>query len=129
MKRVIYWDSDVFLRIIEDAENLSSENQGCRDVWAACQKGTTHIITSTLTVAEVLYKKGTPKLDSKFRPTLNNFFRDSFISLKPLTREIAVIARDVVWDSNIKPKDAIHVATCAYYQVREFHSFIRWKFS
>jgi predicted nucleic acid-binding protein len=123
MKRVIYWDSDVFLRIIEDAENLSADNQGCRDVWAACQKGTTHIITSTLTVAEVLYKKGTPKLDPKFRPILNNFFRDNFISLKPLTREIAEMARDVVWDSNIKPKDAIHVATCAYYRVRELHSF------
>ncbi len=124
MRRLIYWDSDAFLRIInEDGNNPSVENQGCRDVWAACQKGTTHIITSTLTIAEVLYKKGTPKLDEKFRPALNNFFRDSFISLKPLTREIAELARDVVWDSNIKPKDAVHVATCAYYRIRFLHSF------
>ena len=33
------------------------------------------------------------------------------------------MARDVVWDSNIKPKDAIHVATCAYYRIRILHSF------
>jgi len=123
MKRLVYWDSDAFLRVIEDSDNPQSENQGCRDVWAACQKGTTHIITSTLTVTEVLYKKGTPKLDPKFRPALNNFFLDNFISLKPLTREIAEMARDVVWDSNIKPKDAIHVATCAYYRIRTLHSF------
>lgn len=69
MKRLIYWDSDAFLRIInDDGLNPSIENQGCQDVWAACQKGTTHIVTSTLTIAEVLYKKGTPKLDPKFRP-------------------------------------------------------------
>lgn len=124
MKRLIYWDSDAFLRIInDDGLNPSIENQGCQDVWAACQKGTTHIVTSTLTIAEVLYKKGTPKLDPKFRPTLNNFFLQNFMSLKPLTREISELARDVVWDSNIKPKDAVHVATCAYFRIRELHSF------
>jgi predicted nucleic acid-binding protein len=112
MKKLVYWDSDAFLRIInDDGNDPTSDNQGCRDVWAACQKGTTHIITSTLTVAEVLFRKGTPKLDPKFRPTLNNFFLQNFISLKPLTREIAELARDIVWDTNIKPKDAIHVAT------------------
>lgn len=45
------------------------------------------------------------------------------MSLKPLTREISELARDVVWDSNIKPKDAVHVATCAYFRIRELHSF------
>jgi predicted nucleic acid-binding protein len=124
MKRIVYWDSDAFLRIInDDGMSPSIGNQGCQDVWAACQKGTTHIVTSTLTITEVLYKKGTPKLDSKFRPTLNNFFLQDFMSLKPLTREISELARDVVWDSNIMPKDAIHVATCAYFRIRELHSF------
>lgn len=124
MKRIIYWDSDVFLRLINnDGSNPLLENQGCQDVWAACEKGITHIVTSTLTITEVLYKKGTPKLDPKFRPLLNNFFLQNFISLKPLTREIAELARDVVWDSNIKPKDAIQVATCAYFKIREMHSF------
>ena len=52
-----------------------------------------------------------------------NFFLQNFISLKPLTREIAELARDIVWDTNIKPKDAIHVATCAYYRIRNLHSF------
>jgi predicted nucleic acid-binding protein len=121
MKRLVYWDADAFLRII-NRDGDSTDLQGCDDVWAACIKGTTHIITSTLTVTEVIHKKGVPKIDPVHRPLINNFFRNAFISLKPLTREIAELARDVVWDSNIMPKDAIHVATCAYFRIRELHT-------
>lgn len=122
MKRVVYWDSDAFLQII-NRDGTAEQLQGCDDVWAACQKGTTHIVTSTLTVAEVIHKRGVVKMDPVHRPLVNNFFRQSFISLKPLTREIAELARDVVWDSNILAKDAVHVATCAFFRYRELHSF------
>lgn len=122
MKRVVYWDSDAFLQII-NRDGTPEQLQGCDDVWTACQKGTTHIITSTLTVAEVIHKRGVIKMDPVHRPLVNNFFRQSFISLKPLTREIAELARDVVWDSNILAKDAVHVATCGYFRYRELHSF------
>lgn len=124
MKRIVYWDSDAFLRLL-NGDGTSAEISGCEDVWATCQKGTAHLVTSTLTIAEIIHKKSTPKMDPIHRPLVNNFFRDTFISLKPLTREIAELARDVVWDSNIMPKDAIHVATCAYFKIRELHSFDR----
>ena len=122
MRRVVYWDSDVFLALI-NADKSAQEIQGCNDVWAACEKGLIHIVTSTLTTAEVIHKKGTPKLDPSKRVLVSNFFRQEFISQKPLTREIAELARDIVWDSNILPKDAVHVATCAFYRIRELHSF------
>lgn len=122
MKRVVYWDSDAFLRVINQ-DGTPEEQLGCGDVWAACIKGTTHIVTSTLTIAEVIHKKGVVKLDPANRPLINNFFRQNFISLKPLTREIAELARDIVWDSNIMPKDAVHVATCGFFKYREMHSF------
>lgn len=122
MRAAIYWDSDAFLALINE-DKSSSEMAGCNDVWAACEKGLLHIVTSTLTTAEVIHKKGIPKLDPEKRPLVSNFFRQDFISQKPLTREIAELARDVVWDSNIKPKDAVHVATCAYYKIRTLHSF------
>ncbi len=122
MRPIVYWDSDVFLaRINEDKS--SAEMAGCNDVWAMCEKGLLHIVTSTLTTAEVIFKKGTLKLDPSKRQSVSNFFRQDFISQKPLTREIAELARDVVWDSNILPKDAVHVATCAFYQIRSLHSF------
>lgn len=119
---VVYWDSDAFLALINE-DKSSSEMAGCNDVWSAGEKGLIHIVTSTLTTAEVIHKKGTPKLDPQKRMLVSNFFRQRFISQKPLTREIAELARDVVWDSNIMPKDAVHVATCAYYKIRSMHSF------
>ena len=122
MMPVVYWDSDAFLALINE-DKSSAELAGCNDVWAVCEKGLLHIVTSTLTTAEVIHKKGTPKLDPSKRPLVSNFFRQDFISQKPLTREIAELARDVVWDSNIHPKDAIHVATCAYFKIRSLHSF------
>ena len=96
---------------------------GCQNVWQACEKGLYHLVTSSLTTVEVIHKKGLPKLDSKDRDLISNYFRQDFISQKPLTREIAELARDVVWDSNIMPKDAIHVATCAFYKIRTLHTF------
>jgi predicted nucleic acid-binding protein len=121
-RRLVYWDSDAFLALL-NGDKTASEMQGCLDVWTLGQKGLIHIVTSTLTVAEVIHMKGTPKLDPTKRHLVSNFFRQHFISLKPLTREIAELARDVVWDSNIRPKDAVHVATAGYYKLRELHSF------
>lgn len=122
MRPVVYWDSDAFLAII-NGDKTPAELAGCNDVWSVCQKGLLHIVTTTLTTAEVIHKKGSPKLDPAKRHLVANFFRQEFISQKPLTREIAELARDVVWDSNIKPKDAVHVATCAFYKIRLLHSF------
>lgn len=122
MRQVVYWDSDAFLACIND-DKLSYEMAGCKNVWTMAKKGLIHIVTSTLTTAEVVHKKGTPKLDPSKRKLVSNFFRQDFISQKPLTREIAELARDVVWDSNIRPKDAVHVATCAYFKIRMLHSF------
>jgi hypothetical protein len=82
MIHVVYWDSDVFLRLIngeEDRAFTADKAQaeivlrGCQDVWSACQKGVMHIMTSALTIAEVIHKRSTPKLDPKYRPEINNF--------------------------------------------------------
>ncbi|MGH8541222.1 MAG: type II toxin-antitoxin system VapC family toxin [Stenotrophobium sp.] len=121
---VVYWDSDAFLALI-NGDKDGADLQGCNDVWTAADKGLLHIITSTLTTAEVIHKKGTPKLDPSKRPLVSNFFRQHFISQKPLTREIAEGARDVVWDCGIMPKDAIHVATAAAFRILELHTFDR----
>ena len=131
MKRVVYWDSDVFLRLINaekdrafeaDGESAQKILHGCQDVWANCEKGLMHITTSALTIAEVIHKSGTPKLNPQHRVLLSNFFRQDFLSIKPLTREVGELARDVVWDNAIKAKDAVHVATCAYFKIAELHS-------
>ena len=39
------------------------------------------------------------------------FFKNEYISVQNVTREVAEVARDLVWDKKIKPKDAVHVAS------------------
>lgn len=121
-KKVVYWDSNIFLMLFNE-DGSSNEWQDCKAVWVDAQKGGTFIATSTLTIAEVIYAKGTPKMDLSKRPFMTNFFRQECISLKSLTRDVAEIARDIVWDLNIKAKDAVHVATCAFCKIGEMHSF------
>ena len=121
-RAVVYWDSVVFLALINQ-DKTPEQLQKANDVWVAAEKGLVHIVTSALTSAEVLYVKGAVKLDPSKRVLVSNFFRQDFISQKPLTREIAELARDVVWDTPIKPKDAVHVATAAYFKIREIHTF------
>lgn len=121
-KPLVYWDSEAFLSLF-NKDKSPKECELCEDVWAVCEKGLMLLVTSTLTIAEVIYLKGTPKLDPAKRPLVNNFFRAGHIVLKPLTRSIAELARDVVWDNSIKPKDAIHIATAVTYKIETFNTF------
>jgi predicted nucleic acid-binding protein len=122
IKQLVYWDSSTFLALFnKDESPVNCEL--CEDVWHECEKGKTLLITSTLTIAETIFLKGTPKLDPAKRPLVNNFFRAEHIILKPLTRTIAELARDIVWDVSIHPKDAIHIATAVTYKIGIIHTF------
>jgi predicted nucleic acid-binding protein len=117
---IVYWDADAFLGLINAEADKIAE---CDEVWREAQQGIYQITTSTLTVAEVIFMKGTPKLDPAKRPRVAAFFKASWITLRPVTRGIAELARDIVWDNSIKPKDAVHVATAAMDKISEMHSF------
>jgi len=122
IKQLVYWDSATFLALF-NKDVSPNDCELCEDVWHECEQGLTLIATSTLTIAEVIFLKGAPKLDSTKRPLVNNFFRAEHIILRPLTRSIAELARDIVWDSNINPKDAIHIATAVTYKIGIIHTF------
>lgn len=103
-----YWDSDAFLGYLL---NEPDKVDACDSVLAAAEDGKIIIVTSALTLAEVLYLKQKQKIPIESRTTVEDFFKNRFISVQNVTRTIAERARDVVWDYGIKPKDAIHVAT------------------
>lgn len=119
-KRIVYWDSDAFLGLINGEADKINE---CDEVWREAQQSKFQIVTSTLTIAEVIFVKGVPKLDPAKRPIVTAFFRARWIVMRPVTRSIAELARDVVWDNAIKPKDAIHIASAAADKIAEMHSF------
>lgn len=117
---LIYWDSCAFLGWLQrepDKENL------CAGTLERAKAGEVGIVTSALTLTEVLWTKGAPKITADKADTLRKFFRHSWIRVQNVSRGIAEIAQDVVWDQNVKPKDAIHVATAISLSIPTLETF------
>jgi predicted nucleic acid-binding protein len=108
IRELIYWDSAAFLAYFQN-EPASAEL--CQSTLERAEAGDILIITSTLTIAECLWLKGSPKLSKDRAEIIRRFFRRSCISLRNVTRATSELAQDLVWDQGLKPKDAIHAAT------------------
>jgi predicted nucleic acid-binding protein len=105
---LIYWDSDAFLGWLQDEPG---KVELCEGTLQRAKAGEVLIITSSLTIAEVLWMRGAPKVSRDKGDKLRRFFRRSYIRVRNVTRGVAEASQDLVWDHGIKPKDAIHVAT------------------
>lgn len=116
----IYWDSDCFVAWFNDETNKA---ECCDGVIQRAERGEVLIVTSTLTLAEVLWMRGHKKLTPKKAEKVQKFFRRSYLRLYNVTRKIAESAQVLVWESSIKPKDAIHVATALNLDVVALETF------
>ena len=116
----LYWDSDCFLAWLQ-AE--SGKIESCKQVLHLAEAGKVTIVTSTLTLAEVLHLRGSQPIARKDRERVEAFFKRAYIATSPVTRAIAELSRELVWDHGIRPKDAIHVATALDTQVESLHTF------
>jgi hypothetical protein len=54
---------------------------------------------------------------------VTGFFKQEYIAVQNVTREVAEASRDLVWDFGIKPKDALHVASAIAANVGVFETF------
>jgi predicted nucleic acid-binding protein len=117
-----YWDSDAFLGYLNgEADKISD----CESVLEAAEDRRLIIVTSALTLAEVLYVKGRSPISKADRDKVASFFKQPYISVQNVTRRISEQARDVFWDHGIKPKDAIHVATALVLKIPVLNTFDR----
>ncbi len=107
----IYWDSDCFLGHFY-AEAGKAEK--CDGVLQRAERGEVLIVTSALTLAEVLWMRGGPRLSKDKAELVQKFFRRSYIRVYNVSRKTSESAQILVWDNSIKPKDAIHVATAIH---------------
>jgi len=103
-----YWDSNCFLSWLQEEPNKA---QDCADVLQLAETGKTTIITSTLTIAEVLMVRGQKRLLRDRRASVEDLFNREYIKPITLTRRIAESARELVWEHGIHPKEAVHVAS------------------
>jgi predicted nucleic acid-binding protein len=104
----IYWDSDAFLGWFQ---NEPIKVELCSGTLKRAEEGEVVIFTSALTIAEVLWLRGAPKVPKEKSDLVRKFFRRSYFRIRNVTRRIAEDAQDLVWMEGIRPKDAIHVAT------------------
>ncbi|WP_418025890.1 type II toxin-antitoxin system VapC family toxin (plasmid) [Paracoccus sp. TD-10] len=104
----IYWDSDCFLGHFQ-AESGKADK--CDGVIERAERGDVLIVTSALTLAEVLWLRDGPRIAADKAALVQKFFRRSYIRVYNVTRKISESAQVLVWDNDIRPKDAIHVAT------------------
>jgi len=107
----IYWDSDCFLGHFQ-AEDGKVEK--CDGVLQKAARGEVLIVTSALTLAEVLWMREQPKLPKGKAEIVQRFFRRSYIRIYNVSRKLSEAAQVLVWENSIKPKDAIHVATALH---------------
>jgi len=117
-----YWDSNAFLGWLAGEPD---KIEYCRAVVRAAEAGKVGILTSALTITEVLWIKGKSRMPSDSAANVEAFFKHEWIIVRELDRFIAEEARSLVWNHNIKPKDSIHLATALKreLQIEQFDTF------
>lgn len=113
------WDSDACLAFLN---NEVGRADGCARVLEAAESGEVEIVVSTLAMGEVLFLRE-QSLPRKDRDKIRDFFKRDYIIAVDVTRQIAEMAQDVVWDHGVEPKDAIHVASALYAKAIELNTF------
>lgn len=115
----VYWDSCAFLKHLLQ----EPEHELCDGTILQAEDGKLIIVTSTLTIAEVLNIRGCQKIPKANRQMVERLFSEDCIEVRNVTRKTATLARELVWEKNIKPKDAIHVATALEMGMQVMNTF------
>lgn len=103
-----YWDTNMFLGWLSQE---SDKYPSCAALIREAEAGNLYIVTSALTIAEVVWLRGKPRLPADQRGDIRGFFAHKYVQIRQLDRTTAELAQTVVWDHAVNPKDAIHVAT------------------
>ena len=107
--RDVYCDANIFIGWFNNEED---KVEACRGLVDASEKGEVRIITSALTLTEVIKIKGQQPLPQSKEETIKGFFEQEFVSIVNVDRRTAEFARDLIWRyPHLNPKDSLHAAT------------------
>ena len=116
-----YWDSTNFISLI--AEDEPSRAETCQRILEDAEQGTSQVVISALTIAEVIKPKGQPVLTEDAETTISNFFLHEYMLVYDLNRAIAEHARKLARQHGLRPNDAVHLATAIAAKVDVFETY------
>ena len=124
---IYYWDTCLFLAWIKDEQRPSGEMDGVREVIARAKRREVKIITSVLTMVEVLQSRlpvGMDRLFTDMIKRVNKLGMDSKVAaLAHDIRDYHIVNAHAFGGKTLSTPDAIHLATAILYRATEFHTF------
>lgn len=119
---VYYWDTCIFLAWLKDEERRTGEMDGVRDIIQRMKRRDVKLMTSVLTIIEVLETKIPVGIDSAFKDLLKRMSRQG------VDIRVASLASDLrnhyaKNGRSLHVPDAVHLATAIHYRADEFHTF------
>jgi predicted nucleic acid-binding protein len=106
------WDSSVFIKLFND-------EPGADDVQHFLDEAENEevvIIVSSIVPVEVLKLKGQKPIAQKDQNKIREFFQKDYFRWVDLSKKVGEIAQDLIWNHNLWPKDAIHLASAIEFE-------------
>ena len=125
----IYWDACTWISYINQEKSVALDNgttenrfDMCLEVLKDAKENKIEIVTSTFTLAEVCKS---PDVKSSPLDSLPSFFEKSYILTIAVDMTIGRQAQIMQTSGivNLKPPDAVHLASAQRASVAEFHTF------
>ena len=116
-----YWDSSVFLALLRPEEERA---QKCEGVIKMAENGELQVITSAITLTEVIKLKGSTRLKKEQENIIKLFFQNEFIIVRNVDPFVAEQARHLICEHPyLNPKDSIHLATAQLHKLTFLDTF------
>jgi predicted nucleic acid-binding protein len=120
-KELRYWDSDCFLGWLKGEHD---KKDVCRGVVDAATNSEISLVTSSLTLVEVVKLKKRVPIPEEDAEKISAFFKNEFIIVQNVDRSIAESARNLIWKhGRLRPNDAIHLATAIKHGIQVVDTF------
>ena len=119
-RRRVYWDTSVFIALLKgESSDEADRAEIAQAILRAAEAGRIELVTSAFTRAEVRRDRRQPKLTPEQHSRVSAFFRRSYLHVQPLDRAIGESAAELGERYNLKPADAVHLATALAVQADE----------
>lgn len=109
--KIYYWDSSVFCAFFTP-EQMPARADNVAQLLEDAEDGNVIIVTSFLTLTEVIKVDGEKPFNIAEQKKITQFFKKDYFEWVNFDRGIAEAARELIWTNDgLKSKDAVHIAS------------------